>query len=257
MPIKLQRPLCVFDLETTGVNVTSDRIVEIAIVKIHPDGKEEKRRWIINPERTIPQEVIDIHGITNEMVANAPTFKQAGHEILQFIGNSDLGGYNCNKFDVPLFVEECMRNGFDFDLEKRLVVDVQNIFHRMEQRTLSAAYKFYCDKSLENAHSAEADTIATWEVLQAQVERYPEVKGDVPFLAEFSNRQNIADVAGFIAYNDKNEEIFTFGKYKNQKVEDVLKKDQGYYSWIQNADFPLYTKKILTKIKLRSANLLG
>lgn len=255
MKIKLQRPLCIFDLETTGIKVTSDRIVEIAIVKIHVDGKEEKRRWIVNPEMNIPKEVIEIHGITNEMVANAPTFKQIGPEIVQFIGSADLGGYNCNRFDVPLFMEECMRCELDFDLEKRHIVDVQNIFHRMEQRTLSAAYQFYCNKNLENAHSAEADTLATWEILVAQVERYPDLQGDIAFLAEFSNRQRIADVAGFIAFNDKNQEVFTFGKYRNQSVETVLAKDPGYYSWIQNADFPMYTKKILTKIKLRQSPL--
>jgi DNA polymerase III subunit epsilon len=252
MPITLKKPLCIFDLETTGVQVTKDRIVEMGAVKIHPDGREERRRWIINPEMTIPQVVIDIHGITNEMVKDAPTFKEIGGEIIAFIGNSDLGGYNCNKFDVPLFVEECMRCNYDFDLDKRKIIDVQNIFHRMEQRTLAAAYKFYCDKSLEDAHTAEADTMATWEVLKAQIDRYEELEPNVDFLAEFSNRQKIADVAGFIAYNKNNEEIFTFGKYRNQAVKSVLEKDPGYYSWIQQADFPLYTKKILTRIKLKN-----
>ncbi|MCC5916982.1 MAG: 3'-5' exonuclease [Cryomorphaceae bacterium] len=251
--LSLHRPLVIFDLETTGVQVTKDRIVEMGAIKVHPDGKEEAKRWLINPGMVIPDEVIKIHGITNEMVKDAPTFKEVGGEIINWIGNSDLGGYNCNKFDVPLFVEECLRNDYDFDLEKRKVVDVQNIFHRMEQRTLAAAYKFYCDKSLENAHSAEADSMATWEVLKAQVDRYNELEDNVDFLSEFSNRQKIADVAGFIAYNKNDQEIFTFGKYRNQTVVSVLEKDPGYYGWILQADFPLYTKKILTKIKLKMA----
>lgn len=250
MNIKLNKPLCIFDLETTGVQVTKDRIVEMAAVKIHPDGTEEIKRWLVNPGMPIPPETTAIHGISDDDVADAPTFKEIGGEIINFIGNSDLGGYNCNKFDVPLFVEECLRNGFDFDLDKRKVVDVQNIFHRMEQRTLSAAYKFYCDKSLEDAHTAEADTVATWEVLKAQVDRYDELEGNMDFLAEFSNRQRIADVAGFIAYNKEGEEIFTFGKYRNKPVRQVLEKDPGYFSWVHQADFPLYTKKILTRIKL-------
>jgi DNA polymerase-3 subunit epsilon len=250
MNIKLNKPLCIFDLETTGVQVTNDRIVEMAAVKIHPDGTEEVKRWLVNPGIPIPPETTAIHGISDADVADAPTFKEIGREILAFVDNSDLGGYNCNKFDVPLFVEECLRNGYDFDLDKRKVVDVQNIFHRMEQRTLSAAYMFYCNKSLEDAHTAEADTVATWEVLKAQVDRYDEVEGNMDFLAEFSNRQKIADVAGFIAYNDEGVEVFTFGKYRNIPVRDVLKENPGYFSWMQQADFPLYTKKILTRIKL-------
>lgn len=250
MNIKLNKPLCIFDLETTGVQVTNDRIVEMAAVKIHPDGTEEVKRWLVNPGIPIPPETTAIHGISDADVADAPTFKEIGGEILAFVDNSDLGGYNCNKFDVPLFVEECLRNGYDFDLDKRKVVDVQNIFHRMEQRTLSAAYTFYCNKSLEDAHTAEADTVATWEVLKAQVDRYDEVEGNMDFLAEFSNRQKIADVAGFIAFNDEGVEVFTFGKYRNTPVRDVLKENPGYFSWMQQADFPLYTKKILTRIKL-------
>lgn len=254
MNLNLTRPICFFDLETTGVQVVKDRIVEMAVVKVHPDGKIEKKRWLINPEMPIPAEASAVHGITNEMVANAPTFKQASGEVNQFLQGCDLAGYNSNKFDIPLLAEEFLRVGLDFDMSKRKAVDVQNIFHRMEQRTLSAAYKFYCAKNLEDAHSALADTEATYEVLLAQLDKYQELENDVSFLAEFSNRSNAADMAGFIVYNGQGEEVFTFGKYKGEKVETVLDKDPGYYSWIQNADFPLYTKKVLTAIKVRKLN---
>lgn len=254
MLLKLSRPLCFFDLETTGTQVVRDRIVEMAVVKVHPDGEVERKRWLINPEMPIPAEVSAIHGITDEMVANAPTFKQLSGEINQFLLGCDLAGYNSNKFDIPLLAEEFLRAGMDFDMTKRKAVDVQNIFHRMEQRTLSAAYRFYCNKELDGAHSALVDTDATYEVLMAQLDRYRELENDVSFLAEFSNRSNAADMAGFIVYNNQGEEVFTFGKYKGEKVESILERDPGYYSWIQQADFPLYTKKVLTAIKLRSFN---
>jgi DNA polymerase-3 subunit epsilon len=251
MKLQLKRPLCVFDIESTGTNVVTDRIVSISILKVQPDGSKEQRTWIVNPTIQIPEEVVLIHGISNEMVANQPTFKEVAHQIISLIKDADLAGYNSNKFDIPILAEELLRAEIDFDMKKRMAIDVQNIFHRMEQRTLSAAYKFYCQKELVDAHTADADTLATYEILLAQLERYPELQGDVAFLSDFSNRQKVADYAGFIAFDEKGEEIFTFGKYKGKHVLQVFKEDPGYYSWMQKADFPLYTKKILTSIKLR------
>jgi DNA polymerase-3 subunit epsilon len=195
-----------------------------------------------------------VHGIYDHDIASEPTFKELAPKVHALIADSDLAGYNSNKFDIPLLAEEFLRAGIDFDMGKRRAVDVQNIFHRMEQRTLSAAYKFYCAKSLDNAHSAEADVLATYEVLKAQIDKYEELENDMNFLADFSNRQKVADFAGFIAYNDAGEEVFTFGKYRGKTVTSVLQENPGYYSWIQNADFPLYTKKVLTAIKLRGFN---
>jgi len=255
MELKLKKPIVFFDLETTGVDVVKDKIVEISLLKIHPSGEEESHTWRVNPERPIPPVVSEIHGIYDADVADKPTFKALAHRIHDLVKDSDLAGYNSNRFDIPLLAEEFLRADIDFDMGKRVAVDVQNIFHRMEQRTLSAAYKFYCQKEIENAHSAEADVRATYEVLKSQLDRYDdELENDIAFLSDFSNRQKVADFAGFIAYNEDGEEFLTFGKYKGQLVEDILKKDQGYYSWIQNADFPLYTKKVLTAIKLRNFN---
>ncbi len=255
MELNLKRPIVFFDLETTGVDVVKDRIVEICLLKIHPNGEEETHTWLVNPERNIPDEVIKVHGITNEAVADKPIFKDLAKRVYELIKDADLAGYNSNKFDIPVLAEEFLRAGIDFDMGKRVAVDVQNIFHRMEQRTLSAAYKFYCEDELVDAHSAEADVRATYDVLKAQLDRYPEdLQNDINYLSAFSNRQNVADFAGFIAYNDEGNEFFTFGKYKGRLVEDVLKTDTGYFRWMQNADFPLYTKKVLTAIKLRSFN---
>lgn len=254
MQLNLTKSICFFDLETTGINISKDRIVEISILKVFPNGKEETKTWLVNPEMTIPQEVIEIHGITNEAVADKPTFKELAKEIYNMIKDSDLGGFNSNRFDIPLLAEEMLRADIDFDMKNRLAVDVQTIFHKMEQRTLSAAYKFYCDKNLDGAHSAEADTNATYEVLKAQIARYDEVENDTKFLAEFSSRKKFADFAGFIAYNKEGIECFSFGKHKGKLVTDVLEKEPGYFGWLLNADFPLYTKKILTAIKLRSFN---
>lgn len=254
MELKLKRPICFFDLETTGVNISKDRIVEISILKVFPNGNKESKTWLVNPEMPIPAETIAVHGIDDEKVANEPTFKELAPKINKMIAGSDLAGYNSNKFDIPLLAEELLRVGLDFDMSNTVAVDVQNIFHKMEQRTLVAAYKFYCNKSLENAHSAEADTLATYEVLKSQLEKYPELENNVKFLSEFSQRRKTADFAGFIAYNNKNQEVFTFGKHKGKLVEEVLEKEPGYFGWIQNADFPLYTKKILTAIRLRSFN---
>ena len=254
MQLNLTKPICFFDLETTGINISKDRIVEISILKIHPDGKEDTKTWLVNPEMLIPAEVIAIHGISDADVADKPTFKELSKEIYSIIKDSDLGGFNSNRFDIPLLAEELLRADIDFDMKNSQSVDVQTIFHKMEQRTLSAAYKFYCDKNLDDAHSAEADTKATYEVLKAQLDRYEDLENDTKFLAEFSSRKKFADFAGFLIFNKKDEECFSFGKHKGKRVVDVLDKEPGYFGWLLNADFPLYTKKVLTAIKLRQFN---
>ena len=254
MQLNLNKPICFFDLETTGINITKDRIVEISILKVNPDGSEEKKTWLVNPEMSIPEVVVAVHGITNEKVANEPTFKELAKEINSWIKDADLGGFNSNRFDIPLLAEEMLRAGVDFDMKNRQSVDVQTIFHKMEQRTLTAAFKFYCDKSLEDAHSAEADTMATYEVLKAQLDRYDDLENDTAFLADFSSRKKLADFAGFIAYDKEGDECFSFGKHKGKKVTEILEKEPGYFGWLLSADFPLYTKKVLTAIKLRTFN---
>ena len=254
MELNLNKPICFFDLETTGIDVAKDRIVEISILKIFPNGNKESKTWLVNPEMTIPPQVIAVHGITNEKVANEPTFSVLAPTVYNMIKDSDLGGYNSDRFDIPLLAEELLRAGIDFDMKNRVSVDVQTIFHKMEERTLSAALKFYCGKSLENAHSAAADTEATYEILKSQLERYPELVNDMKSLSEFTTRKKIADFAGMIAFDKDGDEIFTFGKHKGVKVDKVLETEPGYFSWIQNADFPLYTKKVLTAIKLRKLN---
>ena len=246
-----------FDLETTGVNISKDRIVEISVLKVHPNGKEEQRTIRVNPEMPIPKEASEVHGIYDEDVKECPTFKEIAKELARFMEGCDLGGYNSNRFDVPLLAEEFLRVGVDFDMRKRKFVDVQTIFHKMEQRTLSAAYRFYCDKCLEDAHSAAADTTATYEVLKAQLERYGDkLENNIEFLSKFSTQNNTVDFAGFIVYNEKGEEVFNFGKNKGVPVEKVLKEQPGYFSWIINSEFPLYTKKVLTEIKLRGTGML-
>ena len=254
MTLNLTKPICFFDLETTGIKISKDRIVEIAILKVHPNGKEESHRWVVNPEMPIPAEVSAIHGIYDKDVVGKPTFKELANEVHNIIKDSDLGGFNSNRFDIPLLAEEMLRADVDFDMKNRLSIDVQTIYHKMEQRNLSAAYKFYCDKDLTNAHTAEADTLATYEVLKSQVEKYDELENNSKFLAEFSSRKKFADFAGFITFNDKGEECFSFGKHKNRTVLDVLEKEPGYFGWLLNADFPLYTKKVLTAIKLKQFN---
>ncbi|MBP6370269.1 MAG: 3'-5' exonuclease, partial [Paludibacteraceae bacterium] len=251
MKLALKNPIVFFDLETTGTNIVSDRIVEIAYLKIYPNGNEESKRYLVNPEMPIPQEVTAIHGISDEDVKNEPVFKELAKIIAKDIEGCDLAGYNSVRFDLPLLAEEFLRANVDIDLAKRKMIDVQVIFHKMEQRTLSAAYKFYCNSELTNAHTAEADTRATYEVLKAQLDRYDNLKNDVAFLADFSAQHKNADLAGRIIFNDKNEEVFNFGKYKGRRVEDVLNEDMGYYGWIMNGDFSLYTKKVLTEVKLR------
>ncbi len=256
MELKLQKPLAFFDLETTGTNIAKDRIVEIAIYKIAPNGTKETKTLRINPECPIPPEVTAIHGISDADVAEAPTFKQVAKDVAAFIEGCDLAGYNSDRFDVPLLAEELLRAGVEYDMKKHRFVDVQTIFHQMEKRTLEAAYRFYCDKTLENAHSAEADAIATYEVLKGQLDKYEELENDVGFLSKFTQRRKTADFAGFIALNDKGEEVFNFGKHKGKLVETVLDAEPGYYAWMQKGDFPLYTKKVLTSIRLRKMNTL-
>jgi DNA polymerase-3 subunit epsilon len=254
MELNLKKPICFFDLETTGINVATDRIVEIAILKVYPNGNKESHTWRVNPTIPIPAKVSEIHGITDEMVANEPTFKELASKVYALIKDSDLGGFNSNRFDIPLLAEELLRAEVDFDMKKAMSVDVQTIFHKMEKRTLEAAYKFYCNKDLTDAHSAAADTNATYEVLKSQLDRYDNLENDVAFLSEFSAHRNFADFAGFIAYNKKGEEIFSFGKYKGKLVTEIMEKDSGYFGWLLNADFPLYTKKVLTRIRLQKFN---
>lgn len=254
MKLSLKNPIVFFDLETTGLNVASDRIVEIAILKVHVDGREESKSYRVNPEMPIPKQSSEIHGIYAEDIKDCPTFKELAKEVAKFFEGCDIAGFNSNKFDVPVLAEEFIRAEVDFDMKKRKFVDVQTIFHKMEKRTLAAAYKFYCDKDLENAHAAEADTVATYEVLKAQLERYPDLKNDIDYLNDFSSFNNNADFIGRIIFDKDGDEVFNFGKYKGKKVEEVLAKDSGYYGWMMNGDFPLFTKKILTNIKLRSFN---
>ena len=254
MRLNLKNPLVFFDLETTGIDLTKDRIVEISYVKVFPNGKEESKTMRINPERPIPPESTAIHGITDDDVKDCPTFKAVAKTLAAQIEGCDLAGYNSNRFDIPLLAEEFLRADVNIDLNRRKFVDVQTIFHKMEQRTLSAAYKFYCNKTLENAHTAAADTMATYEVLQAQLDRYPELQNDIAFLSDFSSYNNNVDFAGRMIYNDKKEEVFNFGKFKGRLVEDVLKNEPGYYAWMMNSDFPLNTKQKLTEIKLRNFN---
>lgn len=249
MNITLERPLAFFDLETTGVNVATDRIVEISILRIQPNGDKDSYTRKVNPTIPIPIEASEIHGIYDFDVKDCPTFRDLAPEVVAFIAGCDLGGYNSNKFDVPLLAEELLRAEQNIDLQERKMVDVQVIFHKMEKRTLEAAYKFYCGKELENAHSAEADIHATFEVLEAQLDRYDELEGNMDFLSEYSTHNRSVDFAGRLVYNDKDEPCFNFGKYKGQTVDEVLRKDSGYFGWIMQAEFPLYTKKVLTDIK--------
>ncbi len=251
MKLKLKNPLVFFDLETTGTNINTDRIVEICYLKVYPNGNEESKTMRINPGMPIPAEASAVHGIYDADVAGCPTFKEVARKVAADIEGCDLAGFNSNRFDIPVLAEEFLRAGVDIDLSRRKFVDVQVIFHKMEQRTLSAAYKFYCSKNLEDAHSAEADTRATYEVLMAQLDRYPDLQNDVAFLSGFSSFNRNVDFAGRMVYDDKGVEIFNFGKYKGSPVSEVLKRDPGYYSWILNSDFTLNTKAMLTKIRLR------
>ncbi len=261
MKLNLKRPLAFFDLEATGVNVGADRIVEIAILKAMPDGTELIKTMRINPEMPIPLASSLIHGIYDEDIVNEPTFKKVAREVAEFIGDADLAGYNSNKFDIPMLLEEFLRSGVDFNMTGRKFVDVQNIFHQMEQRTLRAAYQFYCGKAIENAHSAEADIKATYEVLLAQIGRYENqdwedkkgvvskpVQNNIEALHKFTNLNRPVDFAARMVYNDEGVEVINFGKHKGRAVEDVFQSEPSYYNWMQNGDFPLYTKRCLEKI---------
>jgi DNA polymerase III subunit epsilon len=251
MPLQLQKPIAFIDLETTGTNLGTDRIVEIAIVKIAKDGSRQIKRKLINPEMPIPAGSSEIHGITDDMVKDAPTFRQVANELKQFLDNCDLGGYNSNRFDIPLLVEEFLRTGLEFEMNSRRLLDVQRIFHMMEQRTLGAAYKFYCNKTLEGAHSAEIDAVATWEVLEAQLERYPQLGDNIDSIIKFIGDDQIVDFARrFIMSNGV--EIFNFGKHKGKTVVEVLKSEPQYYDWMMKGDFPLHTKQKLTEILNRT-----
>jgi len=251
MQLNLRRSLAFIDLETTGINIATDRIVEISVLKITPEGKEEWMISRINPEMSIPPKSTAIHGISDTDVASSPTFREIAKNLTSFLEGCDLSGYNALKFDIPVLAEEFLRVNVDFNFKKRKYVDVQVIFFKKEQRTLSAAYQFYCDKSLKNAHSSKADTLATYEVLKAQLDRYPDLGNDIEKLSAFSAHNTSADFIGRIIFNENGVETFNFGKHKGKSVEEVFKDDPAYYSWMMNGDFPLYTKKIITEIKLR------
>lgn len=249
MNLNLEKSLCVFDIESTGLDVTNDRIVELSILKVSPSGEEEALTLRLNPEIPISEESTTIHGITKEDVKDCPTFKAVADQVATFIGTADLAGFNSNKFDIPLLAEEFLRVNHSFDMSARKFVDVQNIFHKMEQRTLVAAYKFYCNKDLENAHSANADVKATFEVLKAQIEQYQELENDIAFLSSFSTngKLELADFAGRLVRTSKGKIAYNFGKHKGETVEAIHKKEAGYYGWMMNSNFPRYTKAVLKK----------
>lgn len=249
MNISLKKSLAIFDIEATGLSITNDRIVEIAIVKIAPDGSRTDFLKRVNPQIPIPKEVSEIHGIYDEDIADAPSLEDILPELEAFIEDADFAGYNSNKFDLPMLAEELLRVGSKVDLSEKLHIDVQNIFHKMEQRTLIAAYSFYCQKDLKNAHTALADAEATWEVLDAQIDKYDELESDVKSLADFSKYGNVSrlDFAGRLAINEDKKIIYNFGKQKGRTVEEVMETEPGYSGWLLNADFPLYTKQCLRK----------
>ncbi|MHC1781122.1 MAG: exonuclease domain-containing protein [Bacteroidales bacterium] len=255
MKLNLKNPLLFFDIESTGLNVATDRIVEISALKIMPNGDQEIKTRRINPTIPISPEAQKIHGISNEDVAECPTFKEVAKSLAHWMSGCDFSGYNATKFDIPLLAEEFLRAGVNFDFRKRRIVDVQNIFHKLEQRTLSAAYKFYCNKDLENAHSAEADTVATFEILEAQLDKYLGVlENDVKFLSDFSAKTKNLDYAGRIILDENDVPVINFGKHKGKSVENVFKSDSGYYSWMMNGEFTLDTKQVLTELKIRFEN---
>lgn len=251
MNLQLRRPIVFFDLETTGTNITRDRIVEISMIKVTPDGLHTTYRRLINPGMAIPAEAIAVHHITNEMVAGQPQFKQVAKEIESQLEGCDLAGFNSNRFDIPMLAEEFGRVGINHDFSRHRFVDVQTIFHKREQRTLVAAYRFYCGKELEGAHSATADTEATWEVLEAQLDRYPDLPRDIDGLSDYTCQNRNVDLNGRLIYNERRQEVINFGKYKGQLAEEVLRRDPGYFSWILQGDFAQDTKNAFTRIKMR------
>jgi len=252
LDLNLKRPIAFLDLETTGINVSTDRIVELSVLKISPNGKEEWMSTRINPGIPIPPKTTAIHGIRNEDVVNSPTFKEVAKNLANFLEGCDLAGYNAIKFDIPVLAEEFLRVNIDFNFLKRRYVDVQVIFHKKEQRTLTAAYLFYCKKNLEGAHGSKADTAATFEILKSQLDRYCDLENDIEKLADFSSFNTNVDFAGRIILDENGVEVFNFGKHKGKAVEAVFNEEPAYYAWMMNGEFPLYTKKILTEIKLRS-----
>ena len=251
MELKLKKPLIFFDLETTGLNITRDKIVEISYIKVFPDGKEESKTVRLNPGMHIPEDSTKVHHITDDDVKDAPTFKEIAKDLAHTFEGCDVAGFNSNRFDVPMLEQQFLDAGVDFDFSKRKFIDVQTIFHKMEQRNLVAAYKFYCGKNLDDAHSANGDTRATYEVLKAQLDRYPSLENDVDYLSKFSSQNRNVDLAGRIIYNDKDVPVFNFGKHKGKPVAEVLKHDTGYYGWMMQGDFPLNTKQVLTRLKLQ------
>lgn len=251
MKLQLTKPIIFFDLETTGVNFQTDRIVELSYIKVHPNGTEEERSYRVNPGMHIPEEASAIHHITDADVADKPKFREIAKDVARTFTGCDIGGFNSNRFDLPLLMEEFIRAGVDFDVSKCRFVDVQTIFHKMEQRTLSAAYLFYCGKELDGAHSATADTRATYEVLKAQLDRYPSLQNSIEFLSQFSTQKRSADLAGRIVFDEQGHETFNFGKYKGKSVEEIFRKEPGYYSWMMNGDFAANTKQVITRIYTR------
>lgn len=254
MKLNLKRPIIFFDLETTGLDIAKDRIVELCYIRVEPNGNEEARSMRINPEMHIPEVASNVHGITDDDVKDCPTFADVAPQLAATFEGCDLAGFNSNRFDLPLLAEEFMKAGVNIDLSHVQAIDVQNIYHKLEKRTLAAAYKFYCGRDLENAHSALADTQATYEVLQAQLDHYPnDLQNDVDFLAEFSRMNRNIDFAGRFVYDESGKELINFGKYKGKAIKDVLSRDPGYYSWIMQGDFTLNTKQVLTKLRLKYA----
>lgn len=254
MKLNLKRPIIFFDLETTGLDIAKDRIVELCYIRVEPNGNEEARSMRINPEMHIPEVANSVHGITDDDVKDCPTFADVAPQLAATFEGCDLAGFNSNRFDLPLLAEEFMKAGVNIDLSHVQAIDVQNIYHKLEKRTLAAAYKFYCGRDLENAHSALADTQATYEVLQAQLDHYPnDLQNDVDFLAEFSRMNRNIDFAGRFVYDESGKELINFGKYKGKAIKDVLSRDPGYYSWIMQGDFTLNTKQVLTKLRLKYA----
>lgn len=252
MKLNLKTPIIFFDLETTGVDVSKDRIVEICYIKVWPNGNEVSRTMRINPGMHIPEQSSAVHGIYDADVADCPTFKEVAQDIANDFMGCDIAGFNSNRFDLPMLAEEFLRAQVDIDLTRHRAIDVQVIYHKLEQRTLSAAYKFYCGAELVNAHSALADTQATYEILKAQLDHYPDVLvNDMDFLSQFSSFTRNVDFAGRMVYDDNGNELFNFGKYKGERVDVILQRDPGYYAWMMNGDFPLNTKQALTRIKLR------
>lgn len=251
MNLNITKPVVFFDLETTGTSTTNDRIVEISLLKVFPDGKELSRTWRVNPERHIPEEATAVHHISDEDVKDCKPFRGIAEEVAQLFAGSDIAGFNSNRFDVPMLAEEFLRAGNDIDLTKSRFIDVQVIYHKMEPRTLTAAYRYYCDRNLDDAHSADGDTRATYEVLKAQLERYPELQNDVTWLSEYTSHTNNLDFSGHFVVDEQGREVFNFGKYKGRLISEVLTRDPSYYSWMMNSDFPLNTKQVLTKLKLK------